>query len=39
MFGNSEATIGGNALKFYASLRWRSGAPVQWCDVGANVIA
>ena len=25
MFSNSEATIGGNALKFYASLRMEVG--------------
>ena len=26
MFGNPETTTGGNALKFYASVRWTSGA-------------
>ncbi len=26
MFGNPEVTPGGRALKFYASVRWTSGA-------------
>jgi len=26
MFGNPETTTGGNALKFYASVRWTSAA-------------
>ncbi len=39
MFGNPEVTTGGNALKFYASMRLdirRSGAPIK--DREANVV-
>lgn len=38
MFGNDETTSGGGeALKFYASLRFRCGAPKQFLDKSTNL--